>query len=140
MNRHRLSRPSLKITRQADENRATHFIVEVWNPFVSTYQLVGSVEDGLARVGQLANLICRMWLQRHPKRDVLVDVPDAAAGDAAAGDGKRWAEFRINATTFRSYDTRYDDRPAWARAAGITQAAATTCTRVGCTLPSTNAL
>lgn len=135
MNRHPLSRPSLKITRQADENGATHFIVEVWNPFVSAYQLVGSVEDGLARVGQLANLICRMWLQRHPKRDVLVDVPDAAAAD-----GKRWAEFRINATTFRSYDTRYDDQPAWAKAAGMTQAAATTCTRVGCTPPTTNAL
>jgi hypothetical protein len=126
MNRNRLSRPSLKITRQADQDRATHFIVEVWNPFTSAYQLAGSVEDGLARVGKLANLIGSMWLQRHPKRDVLVDVPDAVATD-----GKRWAEFRINATTFRSYDTRYDDRPGWARATGMTHATATTCTRVG---------
>ena len=79
MNRQQLSRPSLKITRQADQNRAAYFIVEVWNPFVSAYQLVNSVEDGLARVGELANLICRMWVQRHPKREVLVDVPDPRA-------------------------------------------------------------
>ena len=89
----------------------------------------------MARVAELADLICRMWLQRHPKRDVLVDVPDAAATD-----GTRWAEFRINATTFESYDTRYDDRPGWARAAGMTQAAATTCTRVGYIPPPANAL
>ena len=134
MNRQQLSRPSLKITRQADQNRAAYFIVEVWNPFVSAYQLVNSVEDGLARVGELANLICRMWVQRHPKREVLVDVPDPRATE-----GQRWAEFRINASTFKSYDTRYDDRPAWARSAGMTQAAAATCTRVGCALPPSNA-
>ena len=134
MNRQRLSRPSLRITRQADQDRPTRFIVEVWNPFVSAYQPVSSVENGLARVGALANLICRMWLQRHPKRDVLVDVPDPRATE-----GTRWAEFRINASTFKSYDTRYDDRPGWARAAGMTQAAATTCTRVGYIPPPANA-
>jgi len=126
MNRGRLSRPSLRITRQVAQDRDSHFIVEVWNPFAGVYQTAESTEDGLARVGELADLICRMWLQRHPKRDVLIDIPDAAASD-----GERWAEFRINATTFRSYDTRYDARPGWARAAGMTQAAATTCARVG---------
>jgi hypothetical protein len=130
MNRRRLSRTSLRITRQADQEWASRFTVEVWNPFASAYQVAASVEDGLRRVGELADLIGRMWLQRHPKRDVLVDVPDAAAID-----GQRWAEFRINASTLRSYDTRYDHRPDWARAAGMTQAAAATCTRVGCTLP-----
>jgi len=98
----------------------------VWNPFASAYQPANSAEDGLARIGQLADLICRMWLQRHPKRDILVDIPDAAAAD-----GEQWAEFRINATTIRSYDTRFDARPGWARAVGMTQAAATTCARVG---------
>ncbi len=130
MNRHRLSRPSLKITRHVDETQDSQFIIEVWNPFVSAYQAAGSVEDGLKRVGELADLISRMWLHRHPKRDVLVDIPEAAAGD-----GTRWAEFRINATAFRSYDTRDDARPAWARVGGMTQAAAMTCTRIGHALP-----
>ena len=130
MNRRRLSRPSLRITRYSDQKRTSQFVVEVWNPFASVYQPATSVEDGLARVRQLADLICRMWLQRHPTRDALVDIPDA--GEA---EGKRWAEFRINATTFKSYDTRYDDRPAWARAPGIAQAVAATCTRVGCPAP-----
>jgi hypothetical protein len=130
MNRRRLSRPSLRITRYSDQKRASHFVFEVWNPFASVYQPARSVEDGLARVRQLADLICRMWVQRHPTRDALVDIPDAGETD-----GKRWAEFRINATTFQSYDTRYDDRPVWVRAAGITQALVATCTRVGCAPP-----
>jgi hypothetical protein len=126
MNRRRVSRPSLKITRQGDLQRDSRFIVEVWNPFVSAYQRAGSVEEGLERVNELASLICRMWLQGHPKRDVLVDVPDAVGTD-----GARWAELRINATTIKSYDTRYHGRSEWARVAGMKQAAALTCTRVG---------
>jgi len=126
MNRHRLSRPSLKITRQVDQRRDSHLVIEVWNPFVGAYQGAGSVEDGLVRVDELASLICRMWLQGHPKRDVLVDVPDGAATE-----GVRWAEFRINSTTIKSYDTRYYARSEWARAAGMKQAAAITCTRIG---------
>jgi hypothetical protein len=118
----------LKITRQIDRRQGSHFIVEVWNPFVSAYQVANTVEDGLRRVSELADLICQMWLQRHPKRSVLVDVPDATATEEM-----RWAEFRINATTTRSYDTRYDARPTWATAANVTQAAATTCTKVGYT-------
>ena len=106
----------------------------MWNPFVSAYQPANSVKDGLVRVGELANLISRMWVQRHSKREVLADVPDAPATD-----GQPWAEFRINASTFKSYDTRNDDLPAWARAAGMTQAAATTCARVGYALPPFNA-
>jgi len=135
MNTHPLSRPSLKITRDADQRHASHFIVEVWNPFASGYQVVGSVDEGLTRVGDLANLIGQMWLQRHPKRDVLVDVPEVDEPDAGMIDGRRWAEFRINATAFRSYDTRYDGEPSWASAAGMAEAAATSCARVGCALP-----
>jgi hypothetical protein len=51
MNRRRLSRPSLKITRRADQSQPGCFIVEVWNPFVSAYQTVISVQEGLRRVG-----------------------------------------------------------------------------------------
>ena len=75
-----------------------------------------------------------MWLARHPKRDALRDVPDMVETG-----GSHWAEFRINATIFRSYDTRDDDRPAWAKATGMIQAAATVCTKVGYVLPVTAA-
>jgi len=78
----------------------------------------------------LADLISRMWLRRHPKQDALGDVPVARAQD-----GSRWAEFRINATAYKSYDTRYDDRPGWARVAGVTQATAMTCSKAGYALP-----
>jgi len=135
MNRRRLNRPSLKITHRVDERYASQFAFEVWNPFVSKYQAVDSVDDGLRRVGELADLICRMWLERHSKQDALADVPDPVTTE-----GTRWAEFRINATTFKSYDTRYDDRLAWARAAGLTQAVATICARVGYAAPVTTAM
>ncbi len=126
MNRRGLCRPSLKITRSNDHTQASRFCIEVWNPFLHEYQPVNTVEEGVARVGNLANLIGRMWLERHPKRDSLMDVPIPPEVD-----GRRWAELRINATTFRSYDTRSDDRLTWAKATGMNQAAATICTKVG---------
>jgi hypothetical protein len=126
MNRRGLCRPSLKITRSDDEERSSQFRVEVWNPFVHGYQPATSIEAGVIRVSDLANLISRMWSERHPKRDALMDVPVAAEME-----GRRWAELRINATTFRSYDTRSSDRLTWTKATGIKQAAATICVRVG---------
>lgn len=126
MNRRGLCRPSLKITRSDDQVRSSQFQVEVWNPFVHGYQPVTSVEEGVLRASDLANLICRMWLGRHPKRDALMDVPTAADIH-----GRRWAELRINATTFRSYDIRSNDRLTWTKATGMKQAAATICVRVG---------
>ncbi len=131
MNRRRLSRPSLKITRLPHQTDAGAFAVEVWNPFINTYQSVLSVQEGLKRVGQLTDLICQMWLQRHPKLDALSDVPNAIAAD-----GERWAEFRISGTTFRSCDTRHDERPAWIKAPGLSQATAITCGRVGLEPPA----
>ena len=98
----------------------------MWNPFVHEYQPVVSIQDGVIRVSDLAKLICRMWLERHPKQDALMDVPVAAEVD-----GRRWAELRINATTFNSYDTRSNDHFTWARATGLKQAAATICVKVG---------
>jgi hypothetical protein len=126
MNRQRLHRPSLKITRHADQARAGGFDFEVWSPFACTYQKVDTIEDGLRRLDELAALICQMWVQRHPKHNTLADAPDVDTRDAG-----QWAEFRINATTHRSYDTRRFDRPHWMRAAGINQAADTTCSWVG---------
>ena len=126
MNRRGVCRPSLKITRSGDQALGDRFCVEVWNPFVHGYQPVNSLDEGITRVGDLATLIGRMWLERHPKRDVLMDVPVASEFD-----GLRWAELRINATTFRSYDTRSNDYSVWTRAAGIKQAAAVICSKVG---------
>jgi len=155
MNRNRPHRPSLKITRHAAQTEASSFGFEVWSPFTANYQKVDTIEDGLRRIGELADLICQMWVQRHPKQDTLADAPDAGeagageagAGEAGAGEAGagevgetpganevetvEWAEFRINATTFRSYDTRRSDRPNWMRATGMVQAAEATCSRVG---------
>lgn len=132
MNRRGLCRPSLKITRSGDQTAASPFRVEVWNPFAHQYQPVASVEEGATRVGDLADLIGRMWLERHPKRDALMDIPVAAEIE-----GRRWAELRVNATTFRSYDTRSDDHLAWAKAVGLEQAAAIICSKVGYALQNT---
>jgi len=96
-----------------------------WNLFVGVYQRVDSVEDGATRVGELADLIYRMRLRRHPKQDILIDVPETAT----ANEG-HWAEFRANAATFRTYDTRSDDQPAWIRATGMMEAASVVRTKV----------
>ncbi len=131
MNRQRLSRPALRITRHADRERTDRFTFEVWNPFTGLYQPVDSIDIGMRRINELTQLICQMWLQRHPKQDALIDVPDPGEND-----GAEWAEFRVNATTFRSYDTRGFDRLGWMRAAGLLQAAKATCGKVGYALPA----
>ena len=134
MIRQALRRPSLRITRHADQTRTSSFTFEVWSPFTADYQPVESMEAGLRRIDQLAGLICQMWLQRHPKQDALTDAPVADGTDTT-----EWAEFRINATTYRSYDTRRHDRPGWARATGLLHATETTCARVGFALPRPHA-
>jgi hypothetical protein len=52
----------------------------------------------------------------------------------------RWGELRINATTFKSYDTRSDDRPTWAKATGMKQAMTMICSKVGFVLQNSNAV
>jgi hypothetical protein len=131
VNRQRLSRPSLRITRHADQEGTNSFVFEVWSPFLGQYQSVDSIDIGLRRIDELTRLICQMWLQRHPKQATLVDVPDPEQND-----GVEWAEFRINATTFLSYDTRGFDRLGWMRVAGLAQAAKATCGKVGYALPA----
>ncbi|HVC62605.1 MAG TPA: hypothetical protein VND19_19845 [Acetobacteraceae bacterium] len=130
MHKRQPGRPSLKITRRVDERPAGSLTFEVWSPFVASYQPVASVEAGLRRIDQLARLICQMRLRGHQKQDLLADVPDADPNDSA-----QWAELRSSATTFRSYDTRRNDRPRWVRAIGRLEAAEATCTSVGCAMP-----
>lgn len=130
MHRRQAGRPSLKITRRVDEQQVGSLTFEVWSPFAASYQPVATLEAGLRRIDQLARLICRMRLHGHQKQDLLADVPDADASDSG-----QWAEFRSSATIYRSYDTRRNDRPRWARAIGMLQAAETTCANVGCPLP-----
>jgi hypothetical protein len=134
MHRQPANRPALKITRHADEPNAASFTFEVWNPFVASYQPVTSVETGLGRIDQLARLIRQMRLYGHQKQDQLTDVPDADRN----GHG-RWAEFRVSATTYRSYDTRRTDRPRWVRAIGKLEAVEATCTSVGYALQMAHA-
>ena len=130
MDRHRLGRPSLRITRQRSPSEADTFVVEVWYPLAGSYQLADTVEYAMRRVKELASLIYQMRLQRHPKRDVLTDAPDV---DRTVEP--QWAEFRINAATHRSYDTRSFDRPSWRREIDLTHAANITRAAAGCTMP-----
>jgi hypothetical protein len=130
VDRHRLGRPSLKITRQRSPSEADAFVVEVWNPFTGSYQLADTMEHAMRRVEELASLIYQMRLQRHPKRNALADAPDVNRTDDL-----QWAEFRINAATYRSYDSRRFDRPHWIREAGLTHAANITCAKVGYAMP-----
>lgn len=127
MMRHRLARPSLRIIERNADPPARRLSFEVWNPFAAGYQSVASVQEGLRRVGELAALIGRMWARQHPKLALLEDVAGAGVIRQA-----RWAEMRINPTTQHSYDTRQDNDPAWAPAAGMAQATQIVCTRVGC--------
>jgi hypothetical protein len=130
MNMHRLSRPSLKITRQRSPSEADVFVIEVWNPFTGSYQLADTVNHAMRRVEELANLIYQMRLRRHPKQNVLADAPDVDRTDEP-----QWAEFRINASTYRSYDTRRFDRPSWMRETSLVHAAKITSPKVGCAVP-----
>jgi len=124
--RYQLVRPSLKLTARAEAPAAHRLACEVWNPFLRTYQPVASVEEGVQRVGELVDLIGRMWTRQHPKLALLEDVPEADLIDRA-----RWAELRINPTIQRSCDTRQDNQPAWEQAVGLVQATETICERVG---------
>ena len=129
--RHRLGRPSLKITRHRSPSEVDAFVTEVWNPFTGSYQLADTVQHAMQRVDELASLIYQMRLQRHPKRDVLTDAPDV---DKTVEP--QWAEFRINAATYPSYDTRHFDRPSWTRETDLAHAIKITCTKVGCAIPT----
>ena len=101
------------------------------HPFTGSYQLADTVQHAMRRVEELASLIYQMRLRRHPKRNVLADAPDVNwSADL------QWAEFRINAATYPSYDTRHFDRPSWMRETDLAHAVKITCTKVGCAMPT----
>ncbi len=129
VDRHRLSRPSLKITRQRIPGETDAFVVEVWNPFTGSYQLADTVEHAMRRVEELASLIHQMQLRHHPKQNLLADAPDVDGTDEL-----QWAEFRINAATYPSYDTRHFDRLNWMRETDLAHAAKITFAKVGCVI------
>ena len=129
----RLGRPSLRITRQRGLGKANVFVVEVWNPFTGGYQLAHTWKHAVRRVEELASLIYQMRVQRHPKRRALADSPDVNGTDDL-----QWAEFRINPSTHRTYDTRRFDRPSWRREAGLTYASNITRAKIGYSMPNSN--
>lgn len=124
--RYQLVRPSLRLSVRAEAPPGHRVTSEIWNPFVRAYQPVASVEEGVQRVSELADLIGRMWTRQHPKLALLEDVPEPDLIERA-----RWAELRINPTIQRGCDTRQDDHPTWEQAVGLVQATATICERVG---------
>jgi hypothetical protein len=81
--------------------RASRVTFEEWIPFLRTDQPVASVEEGVLHVGELADLLGRMWTRQPPKLALLEDTPDTDLIDRA-----RWAELRINSTIPRGCDTR----------------------------------
>jgi hypothetical protein len=121
----------LRITHQTDGRQATDFTFDVWSPFTGSYQNVGSLENALRRVTQLADLIAQMWQQKHARQGTLTDLPVVAATERSRPGDPHWAEFRINPANFRSYDTRRIDRTGWLRATDMVQAAEITCKAVG---------
>ena len=130
LNRQPAIRPSFRIVRAGSS--AESFSFEIWNPFTGTYQPVSSMEQGLRRVEQLSALIRQMWLHSHPKRSLLIDVPTPRGNGGNDGpDLYAWAEFRISASAYRTYDTRRSDRLAWIRVAGMTEATERTCGTIG---------
>jgi hypothetical protein len=127
MQTERLRRPTLKITLRVDPRQTSSFVFEVWNPFAGLYQQVDSVADGLRRVEELSRLIWQMWQSKHPRQTMLEDVPEPD------GTGRElWAEFRVNPTTKRSFETRRKDRTGWLKADSMLLAAETICAKVGC--------
>lgn len=131
--RQALSRPALRISRAVDRDGSDKFTSQVWSPFTATYQPVASVAEGLHRLNELAGLIGQMWVLGHPRLAALTDVPSAPSEDRG-----EWAELRVNATSYRAYDTRWHGRPAWTVASGLLDAVESTCARIGCPPPRVN--
>lgn len=121
-----MSRPSLRITRHEDRDPPGDISFTVWNPVAAGYEVVADLPEGLARVGELADAVRLMWVQRDPAVARLADAPDAAQDDAG-----EWAEFRVSAQANRVYETRNFDQPDWKKAMTRGAAIETTCNEIG---------
>ena len=121
-----MSRPSLKITRHDDRPPPEDISFEVWNPITAAYEPVPSLDAGLFRLGELAEQVRLMWVQRDPAMASLKDAPDPVEDDDS-----EWAEFRVSAQTTRVYETRNFDQTEWKKAMSRSAAIDTTCNEVG---------
>lgn len=85
---------------------------EVWNPITGSYEPKASLDDGLFRMGEVAEQVRVMWVQHDPARAFLKDAPDPAEDDDT-----EWAEFRVSAQAKLVYETRNFDQRAWKKVA-----------------------
>jgi hypothetical protein len=105
--------------------------LEVWNPFTAGYEPVSSLDDGLFRMGELAEQVGQMWVRHDPALASLKDAPDPAEND-----GAEWGECQVSAQAKLLYETRNLDQFAWKEAASRAAAAVEPiCNEVGYALP-----
>lgn len=121
-----MSRPSLKITRHDDRPPPEGITFEVWNPITAVYEPVPTLDDGLFRVGELAEQVRVMWVQRDPVVASLQDTPDPVEDDDS-----EWAELRVSGQANRVYETRNFDQTEWKKAMSRSAAIDTICNEVG---------
>jgi hypothetical protein len=121
-----VSRPSLKITRHDDREPPGDVAYEVWSPFTGTYEPQSSLDDGLLRVGELAEQVRQMWVRHDPTLSSLKDAPDPAEDDET-----EWAEFRVSAQARLVYETRNFDQRGWQKATNRGAAIETICNEIG---------
>lgn len=121
-----MSRPSLRITRHDNREPPDDISFEVWNPSTAVYESVTSLDAGLFRLGELAEQVRLIWVQRDPAMASLKEAPDPAEDDET-----EWAEFRVSAQTTRVYETRNFDQTEWKKAMSRSAAIDTTCNEVG---------
>ncbi len=116
----------MKIIRQDDRAPPANASFEVWNPIISNYEPMASLNHGLRRQTQLGEAVRMMWVQQDPARSSLTDAPDPADGEDT-----EWAEFRVSTQANRVYETRNFDQPGWKKAMNRTAAIETICNEVG---------
>jgi hypothetical protein len=121
-----VSRPTLKIGRHDEQEPPWNVSLEVWNPIVGSYESMASLDDGLFRLGDLAEQMRVMWMRHEPARTSLKDAPDPVHD----GDSE-WAELRVSGQANSVYETRNFDQHGWKKATGRTAAIETICNEVG---------
>ena len=121
-----VSKSTLKITRHDDQEPPWNVSFAVWNPITASYESMASLDDGLFRLGDLAEQVRLMWVRHDPARTSLKDAPDPAHDDDS-----EWAELRASAQANRVYETRKFDQTGWKKATGRTAAIETICNEVG---------
>ena len=96
------------------------------NPIVASYDPMASLDDGLFKLGELAEQGRVMWVRHDPARMSLKDAPDPAHDN-----DREWAELRVSAHANRMYETRTFDQHGWKEAASRTAAIEMICNEIG---------